>query len=168
MKDHQYYLGKQGKTYGPFSQRDFDELLSSGKIDEYFWLWDFKAKSWKPLEAPPPPIVEGENGQISVVPISNELALPNAGFQAICHDFHHAISGELARITQGGCDLIAPFNQGGSPFGENSQIFINLFESQTGKSIQVKAKLARVSHGKSGWRYSFRWAELPKIFQTVA
>ena len=49
------FLGKEGKTFGPFQPDEYNRMFAEGKLSEYSWIWDSKAEAWKPIEAPPAP-----------------------------------------------------------------------------------------------------------------
>ena len=45
------YLGKSGKIYGPYSQREVETLVSQGAA--FTWIWDHSGSAWQPIEAAP-------------------------------------------------------------------------------------------------------------------
>jgi hypothetical protein len=53
----QIYLGKDGQTFGPYSDQDLAKFQTSGEIKGYSWMWDSENPGWKSLESlmPPPP-----------------------------------------------------------------------------------------------------------------
>lgn len=170
---NRYYLGKLGQVHGPFSQEQFDQMLTSGKINDFSWLWDFSAKSWKPLDPAPPALEENQTQPVAPVAAISPLKRvreikPVLGVHAICHNQKSAVSGELFNLSSGGCEFLASeANPEFSP-GENASVYLHLYESQSGKAIQVKAKISQVVPTSLGWRYLFSWQQLPALFMQNA
>jgi hypothetical protein len=54
------WLSRDGKTEGPFTQAQIDELQTNGILKNYAWIWRSAAQGWIPLNVtPPPPAPEG-------------------------------------------------------------------------------------------------------------
>lgn len=51
------YLGKSGKAYGPYTEKELESLQSQGLLSEFQWLWDENQKCWQALEPAPAPLI---------------------------------------------------------------------------------------------------------------
>ena len=56
--DRQIFLARHGKTEGPFTETQLEELTASGEFYKYEWMWDGQSPDWQPVprraKAPPP------------------------------------------------------------------------------------------------------------------
>jgi hypothetical protein len=49
------YLSKDGKSFGPYTPEQIDQMRASGDILQYTWICSDPAQGWQPVNAPPPP-----------------------------------------------------------------------------------------------------------------
>jgi hypothetical protein len=179
------YLGKHGKIYGPFSGEEFEKFHETGKIYEFTWIWDESLNNWKSLDPAPtkkPPIyvdqVKAEKQKDNVVSLSAEKALKDfdsensssevktttsieaSGYQALCHNFRFAVSGEVSSMTETSCELKIELSAG-RVFPKNTDLLLNIYDPSSGKSVNVKAKLIDSVREGNNWLYHMRWQTRP-------
>ncbi len=151
MKSNEIYLAKAGKVYGPYSDADFHQIETSGEIQKYTWLWDAKAKKWQPLDPPPLPIESTRTSQ----------KFEKNSLEAIAFDHRAAVAGFLRSVTDLGCEICTEDHSDSPRLGENSTIQLSLLDPKSGKSVNVRARLAKIRLEKQGWTYKVRWDEIP-------
>ena len=142
------YLGKSGKMFGPYSQREFEQMAVDGRLDQFVWMWKELEKKWIPIEAPP-----------SLIPTS---AL-SFRIQAICYDISQVVQGTLEAITQTGCRLVSPAN------GEVPKVFLSknahlsLVDEESGEDCRVPVQLFKHEYRSGMCFYWLRWNEPPAL-----
>lgn len=151
-----YYLGKNGKSSGPFTLDQIKQFRLSGEIKKYTFIWDTSVKVWRPIERIPLPPVEVENHV-------NESLPEWAGAEAVCHDFNEIISGKLAHITDTGCDLICLESVETPRLGLDVSLLLSVFEPSSKRAINVKASLSEVTRKDGVWVYHLRWSHRPTL-----
>ncbi len=142
------YLGRSGKISGPFSESEFDELIASGEIENFRWVWEPRTSQWKPIELPPPSVVLGKmSPQVS----------------ALCSDGKNILSGRISQATETGCDLSIETDSASPRFAEKSRIKLHLLDESSGAAVHVPAKILSISRSNGQWSYRVRWDRLPEI-----
>jgi hypothetical protein len=152
QKKEQIFLGKNGKIFGPYHQRDYDQMLSNGSLMNFTWIWDWKASNWQLLEMPPALITEDLNSLERDIPI-----------QAVCFNKKHIISGRLDMITENGCILVAENNNDKRSFSAKSSIEVNLYNLKSKKSVTIDASISSMDYKNRRWIYCIKWDECPNI-----
>jgi hypothetical protein len=164
------YLARLGKVHGPFTENEIENLISSGKMEQYTWIWDTKTSKWKALDPAPAPLLLSENTPLNEgsAPSTALSATDARTIRAICHDFQSLVSGSLTQITETGCELLSTDLCGSPQFTLQSRLILNLLNEKTGQAMNVKAKLLRVSRLKGAWSYQLRWDHCPALLESVA
>ena len=177
------FLGRLGKIYGPYSKQEFERFHESGKIYEFTWIWDDTNNGWKSLDPAPsfvPPSleekevhaeIEEDQEHENVLPISagsvSAKKIPgrritNSGYQALCHNFRYAVSGEVNSMTETSCELKIDL-ESGKTFPKNTNLLLNIYDPKTGKTVNVKARLIDSVREGNGWLYHMRWDSRPEF-----
>lgn len=162
MSQSNIYLGKNGRVFGPFTQLEYQQMEQSGDLNTYRWIWNTQRKIWDPIDPPPPP-VEATQGATSPGRSAPKARLKIENILAVCHDFHRVVSGKIAQATEAGCELITQDSKPSPSLATQSNVFLNLFDQKTGKSINVKAQLFGISRSQGGWTYRIRWNQCPSL-----
>ena len=135
MDAGKFYLSREGKTLGPYTESQLKEMKTSGKIWEYSWFWDSKTPSWTAVHPMPPlpglpesmrspsvslPAVAAVAAAAPLAPaVTTPLAAPlppppvrrapiqspGLGLKTILHNYHHVVSGNLEEISEKGATL---------------------------------------------------------------
>ena len=151
------YLGKNGKTFGPFSEDEFQQMMTDGRLVEFSWIWDPKKSSWKTLDQPPPVPV----GDADLKPSKKAKDSLNwDSVQAILYNAHSMIEGKLQSVTETGCQLICAHPS--TEFSNGSLASLNLLDPKGEHSQKVIAKILAMERAAGGsWSYLLRWDSLP-------
>ena len=145
------YLGRRGKSYGPYSSTQLDQMRLSGELETFTFRWDDDSLAWKPLEnAPPPP---------GASPVSSAVA--SGGIEAICHDFTTIVSGLLQNVSELGCDLVSHDGSDGPRLGLKAKLVLNVVDKTGKQAMNVNASLSDVVRRDSAWVYRIRWSHAP-------
>lgn len=173
MKKDAIYLGKNGKTFGPYTEEEFQNLMTSGELSEFSWIWDHAKSAWKTIDQPPPMPV-GAPEHPSTKKQTQEAKAQNqrvwSSVQAILYNAFSLIQGELNSVTETGCQLVCQHPD--SQLAMGSVVSLNLFEpSTTGdkkgtdkKSHSVTAKILAIEPAANGqWNYLLRWEAMPNF-----
>jgi hypothetical protein len=166
------FLGKLGKIFGPFSPKEFDEMFSDGRINEYSWLWDWEKQSWKPLENTPPSLMTppgaatpekgGKSSATTAAPTpSDSLAWDQV--EALCYGREILINGKLELITQTGCVLVSANNSGDPKLTVGVRVKLNLFDKKSKHNLETSVKVANIERKNSHWVYRLRWDGVPEL-----
>ncbi|HLE01444.1 MAG TPA: hypothetical protein VJB59_14370 [Bdellovibrionota bacterium] len=163
----QIYLGKSGRAFGPYTQDEFDSMKTSGKLRDFSWTWNAKAKEWSPLDPAPPPLslstdtAAGGPAKSSKPVLRHDSILP---LEAICHDRRSAISGQLRLASEHGCELISHHALSAPPFTEGSSILVNLLDPKSGRSMDTRARVDGIQQKAGSWHYKLSWtANCPEL-----
>jgi hypothetical protein len=151
-----YYLGKKGRSFGPFTLEQIKEFRLNGQIKNYSFLWNSETKAWRPIEPPPVPPIEVDNHV-------EEKAPSWIGAEAVCHDFQEIVSGRLEHITDAGCDLICTDAQESPRLALDSSLLLNVFDPSSNRGINVKASLSEITRRDGVWIYHLRWSHRPSL-----
>ncbi len=145
-----FYLGKKGKSFGPFTTAEIEAMRLSGELEAYSYLWNDSDQSWKTIEAAPPPPGLTPAPQIS-----------EHQYEAICHDTNTIVSGALENVSESGCDLICRDNSDSPRLGVKALLMLNVLDNAGKKAVNVKASLSEIVRREKTWVYRLRWARLP-------
>jgi hypothetical protein len=185
------YLGKSGRIFGPYTDRDVSEMRATGELERFSWIWQSSAPGWQAIDPPPPPVVEGagvgpgkeieaplpRTGVVEVYghamppmprqappapPARKSLKIAPETVDAVCHDYRSAIAGRIVRVTDAGCELLAP-GAGTPAFQDHAKVYLNLLNSKTGKTMDIVAMLSGVSRSREGWTYRIEWERVPEL-----
>jgi hypothetical protein len=192
------YLGKAGRIFGPYTDRDLAEMKATGELERFSWIWQSSAPGWQPVDPMPPAVTDGQAIEAPLPPQRMEppravaaqdfAPAPSRDFgpapvavappprpsvkvisdpiDAVCHDYRSAVAGRIVRVLDGGCELLAPDDGHATPqFREQAKLYLNLLNSKNGKTIDVVAQLAGVSHTREGWSYRLSWREVPDLLR---
>jgi hypothetical protein len=77
------------------------------------------------------------------------------------------LPGELAHVTEIGCEFIAEGHSPSPVFPSQGAVFLNLLHSKTGKTMSVRARLAGIRRSGGAWRYQLQWNECPEILRAA-
>jgi hypothetical protein len=154
-QDSKIYLGKQGKIYGPYTQKELQHLDQNGELENYTFIWNTSSESWTPIEAPPPhPETSTRKGR-------STSGISWADIEAIGHNFVHAVSGKLDRVTETGCDFLTPELDESPAIALNSKLILNMIDPKKGKTTSVITTLSDIKKKGSSWVYRLQWEKLP-------
>jgi hypothetical protein len=183
-QEHHFFLRKSGKSFGPFSEKQIEEMKASSNYEDYAWVWDSHAPEWKAIEPPPPPLSTStvETPKPAKKYPSKSASLDLAGgkwhdvskvkIAVTCHDQRSAVTGTLKRVSDRGCELVSPGHEGGPPFPDRAKIVLNLFDPASGKSQNIPGTLAKIRRKDSpqtnqahsgAWIYLIRWKSCPDL-----
>lgn len=146
------YLGRRGKSFGPFSRAEIEAMRLSGELEKYAFVWSPSENAWKTLETPPPP--PGAN------PAPQAAARPS-GYEAVCHDHTTLVSGALENVSEAGCDLVCLDSADSPRLGLKSMLLLNVLDNASQKAVNVQATLSEIVRREKAWVYRLRWARLP-------
>ena len=149
----QYYLGKSGKVFGPFTPEQIGELRLSGEIENYTYLWSEAESKWENID-PPPPAPGGEGTKINAVSVGISP-------EAICHNSFDIVSGWLENISDSGCELVANLSSESPKLGRDAPCTLNVMDGSKSKAINVKARMVKSEMIDGKWVYQIRWAGRP-------
>lgn len=114
FKEKEWYVLKEGKNYGPFSQTDLIHMLQTKTLFEYDYVWNQKFNSWKTVSEVPEFSSEHikalkESGQpdINEVFFRRRHARAKYGCSLIIHNNKTVFKGRTIEISQGGAGIIA-------------------------------------------------------------
>ena len=170
-KQDEIYLCKQGKTFGPYSQKEIDQFHETGEILEFNWIWDEEKDDWKAI-APPPPkpgkhpsLSSSQNFDTSSRPKQSQDVQNTDihGIRVICHNHQIAISCDIKSMTETGCRLASKESSTSPSLSEKAPVLLNLFNPDSGKSVNVKAKVLKVFRELNQWEYQIRWDRCPSL-----
>ncbi len=148
--DKKIYLGRRGRSYGPYSEAQLETMRLSGELETFTFRWDDAEGGWRTLEKMPPP------------PGSSAVAAPSSdGIEAICHDFNVIVSGLLENVSDLGCDLVARDRSDGPRLGVKSRLVLNVVDKTGKQGMNVKASLSDVVRRDQHWVYRIRWSHPP-------
>lgn len=157
MKKDAIYLGKNGKTFGPYTEAEFQAMITSGELVEFSWIWDHDKSSWKTIDQPPPmPVGSPEKTKAKAQKQASWDSV-----QAILYNAFTLVQGELKSVTETGCQLVC--RSPDSHLSCGSVVSLNLFEGNLDKkTLSLNAKILAVEPAEGGqWRYLLRWDSLP-------
>lgn len=168
------YLGKDGKTFGPFPNEEIEALKISGKFYDYEYFWDGSTPEWQRVpqpSAPPPPLPSIETSRPVVAEtepvVSRTTTRPalagHREFQAICHDFHRMMSGRVLEPSSAGARLVYSDTQKAPPFKAGVQVWMDLLDETTDRSVTIKARLNSLSREGVEWVYAVSWDHCPLL-----
>ncbi len=228
MSDNQtailVYLGKDGKTFGPFSVAEVEAMKISGEFYRYEWMWDGQSPNWvlvpPPAPPPPPPPPTGVQGPAIPPPSSAAAAAAVAAtqaasspqtqtqaqpakplsyaketrtmevpagkftnpastgtasaadapirktsqtFQALCHDYHRVVAGRAVEVTSRGCQMVCKDASLAPPFMKNSQVWMDLYDEPTDRSVTLRVTLAQLNRKGEDWVYDVSWENCPLL-----
>lgn len=166
------YLARFGKVFGPFSDEEIEGFQASGKINEYFWIWNEQSALWKPLDPPPAPLTPSAGANVyefapegELGPSPKELGFPktSGSVPVVCHNYKAVLSGKLQRMTETGCELLSEHGSFTPTFVNRSTIVMNLLDAGSGKLMNVSGRICAVKRMERGWSYQIRWEQRPEI-----
>lgn len=146
------WLGKSGKIFGPYSEKQYEALQTEGRLSDYTWIWDEKKQAWSPLETPPPPPVLKSSSRKGSTP---------EHWEVVCHNFKDAFSGRITSFHEQGGVILSTHESLMPVLSEKSKIYLNLLETKSGKSLCVQATLRSVQRTRQGWSYQVEWESAP-------
>ncbi len=183
MSDNKYFLTKSGQNYGPFEKPEIDAMKKDGRILEYSHIWLPNEQRWESTAptpmAPPmmgaalPPEARTETRPAAAEPpapktrserrSAGEIKIP--AVEVVCYDHETMVPGELAHVTEMGCEFISTTPSQSPTFASQGAIFLNVLLPKTGKTMSVRARLSGVTRAAGRWRYQLQWKECPEILR---
>jgi hypothetical protein len=95
---------------------------------------------------------------------SNQSALE---IPVVCHDFRSVLTGMLREISDTGCELVSGMETEGPVFPQKTQVFLNLVDERSGRSVNIRARLTAVVRRGGQWVYRIRWSRVPEFAMTL-
>ncbi len=159
IEKSEIFLGKFGKSYGPFTSEEYDQMHTSGKISDFTWIWESKNQIWKPIELPPHP-----PGTVFYADAKGNGKVVNWELiQAVCFDRFSLVSGKIQCPTESGCTLISHQKEDGLKFVIRSVVDLNLYDGASKQSTSTHASVIGVNYAARLWHYQLRWSSVPKF-----
>lgn len=81
----------------------------------------------------------------------------------ICLDDHHVVSGWMIEPTELGCEVISTTPSSHSVFAQKMVITLNVLNSKSGESQNVRVRLTSARRVEGTWVYRIRWSECPEL-----
>jgi len=182
------YLAIKGQVFGPYSESDFQQLHRTGEIERFRWIWDLETSQWRALDPAPAPLRVGATETVKQAPqTAPQATLAAQAFQAqptaaailahvesskfveakniaaICHNYHHAVAGRIGDVTANGCELVSDEPYSSPPLCTRSLVHLNLLDEESGKSVNVEARIFDIMKTQRGWMYRIHWDQAPAI-----
>ncbi|MBI2711616.1 MAG: hypothetical protein HYX41_01965 [Bdellovibrio sp.] len=166
MNKNQIFLGKNGKTFGPFTEDEFQELMKQGRLAEYSWIWDHQKSTWKTLDQPPPtPVETSQKLSTAAKKAADHVSSHWESVRGILYNAFSLLEGNLKSVTETGCRFVCKDPH--SDLSCGTWVSLNLYSPEINHgstSIKVVAKiLALEADPKGGWSYLLRWDSLPSL-----
>lgn len=189
--DQLTYLGKDGKTFGPFQDAEIEAMKISGEFYRFEWKFDGSSPEWtrivppvaEPPKPPLPPASSGNTGAIAqptpTVEATRTMVMPssqkasgaakstgpasNRVFQAICHDFSRVMSGKVVQPGVTGGKLVCTDVITHPPFVRGTTVWMDLLEEASDRSVKIKATLTDLHRENQTWVYSVAWDSCPLL-----
>ncbi len=178
-ENNEYFLGRGGDIFGPYTKLEIDTLKQSGEFEKYSWFWGPQNESWVAINPPPKPPKMKRGGAASLSesevraqnkpgapkkPKDEDVEIIATRLQAVCHSGDRVISGMVSEATSKGFlltskdypDMIPPFSKG-------SAVRINLLDDVSGLTENYKGSFSGVGRKGSHWELHFEWEALPKL-----
>ena len=148
------YLGKGGKHFGPFEEKELEALKKSGELENFAFIWDPFYRRWDTLHAAPAPIPnrEGTNAKAQ-----------SEKMEAVCHDAVHILNGYLEEVSGQGCVLVSKAGHHRPFFAENACVKVDVLDPHSGKSATLLARMGKVHRGIEGIRYELVWERSAEV-----
>ncbi len=169
------WLSRAGEKFGPYTADQVEEMRASGEYYEYEYSWDGSSPDWAPIEPTqgPPPPAEPSASKLSPPPSRpkanfkprNKLEAVHSHieFQAVCHNSKKTVSGKLIHPSQTG-GILASHSESSSPaFTAMSSVWVNLLDESTDRSVNVRAKITKLTRQDGVWFYELRWDACPLL-----
>lgn len=166
------YLGKEGKTFGPFTTDELARFRDTGEISQYSWIWESQESGWQPLQAPPPPPPGPAvaSTPLPTLPAStSKSATPEKPralkpLQVLCYDQRSVISGAFMQADAQGALLTSDdASQSLPPFARGGRVTLSLLDPEKMTSENVSATLVGFNRVDGKWKYELKWSGLPKV-----
>lgn len=187
----QVYLGKDGQTFGPYSDQELSKLQTSGEIKGYSWIWDSENPGWKSLEAlappPPPPgqsvpelpkvaqpvphVAHPQATKTVTIPtqrnIRSAFFAEESPLEVTCHDRTDVVTGQIFSISENGCYFIGKGVNTKRCFAEQEVIYMDLFDPKSKKGMKTSARLVSITQKDGRWAYQVQWNNCPEIIRDL-
>ncbi|MES3038696.1 MAG: GYF domain-containing protein [Bdellovibrionota bacterium] len=112
-KDKEWYVLKEGKNYGPFSQIDLIQMLQTKTLFEFDYVWNQKFNSWRTVAEVPEfapsnikALKDSGHHDINEVFFRRRHARANYGCSLIVHNNKLVFKGRSLEISQGGAGIV--------------------------------------------------------------
>lgn len=148
-----FYLGKNGRVFGPYPMEKLDELRLNGQLLNFTYIWDENNGEWQNIDPMPPKpgaTTEKRKGGGSL-----------DAADAICHDHNALVAGKLHNISDMGCDLVSRDHADSPVLALNSTLVLNVLDNKGEKATNIRAAVHEISHEDGAWVYHIRWAHRP-------
>lgn len=149
----EYFLGKGGQVFGPFSQEQIENLRLSAEIEAYTYMWNDETGQWHNLDPIPP----APGGQAS----AHQSGAQNMSLDAICHNSQDLVSGRMENISDLGCELVSSNHSEAPQLGANSSCILNVMDGAKQRAVNIKARMVETCRRNGRWVYRLRWARRP-------
>jgi hypothetical protein len=152
-----YYLSRDGKSFGPYTEEEYEQIKHSVEYSNYSWVWSSDKPGWEPVIPPPPP------------PPKEQKELRREGkreteIQAICHNNQVIMNGWIVSVDGSKFTFICEKSREGFPtFGDGNKVILNLLSEHSGKSENAVAKVIEVHRNRGRWEYAMEWDKIPQI-----
>lgn len=190
MANNGYFLARAGEIFGPYSEKEIENLRESGEYQRYTWIWDQSKpnSNWAPIDPTPmaPPQAPGSNVPTSAppdgpratpvaapgpIPTRTQTAQANIDVRhlsVLCYDHHQVLSGTLVHVSDGGCEFISDNFETTPVFMTQVPISMNLLDKQSGQTMTVRSRVAEVARKDGRWHYRLFWKKCPEIIDTTS
>lgn len=66
-------------------------------------------------------------------------------------------------MTETGCEFLSEHAEPYPLFAERNPVWLNLFEAETGRLLNARARVCATRRDGDGWKYSLRWESRPRF-----
>ncbi len=154
------FLSKNGEAFGPFDEKQFQELRMSEEFKSFDWICTDPKKGWKPLHLSAPP----------AVPVFEILKLQlDKTFLVLCHNHRILVSGVLQDVNSEGATLgkiSSHLSQSMPLFRRNSKVVLSILDSEQGQSENIQATVNYAIKSGKAWSYKLLWQEFPLLISS--
>lgn len=177
----EYFLGRGGDVFGPYTKTEIDKLKASGEFNKYSWFWGPQNESWVAINPPPKPPKMQRGGaaslsdaearaQASLEPVrkhkktEDEIERVATRLQAVCHIGNRIVSGIVQDANAKGFLLMSrDYPESIPPFSKGCDVKINLLDDVSGLTENHQGKFTGLGRRDSLWELHFKWEKLPKL-----
>jgi hypothetical protein len=151
------FLSKNGNIHGPFTNKEIESFIQSGKIHQYTWIWDPDKKAWNALDPAPthdPETLVCTAGSTGIGP---KISVDQNS--VLIYSYKTLIVGNIRLSNVTGCEVFIPrkHHRHKPKLVLSSLVRLNQ-EHADGRTTEQIAKVMMLESEKDGWVIRLRWA----------
>jgi hypothetical protein len=157
------WLSRSGEVHGPYDDDALARLMLTPEYATFAWIWERKARKWRPTHALPPPPPDA-----ALSP--PELAAAATKIQALVHDRQNLVSGALCEVSDAGFTLETRSAAAELPQLKcNNLVWVELLCEESGSAETLRARVTEVRRSAAGrWQYRLAWSAMPDLLIQAA